>query len=105
MVHARFLVVCLGRMAFPVYPDIKGAESFAGPTVHTARWWEDVELKVGLDCWNESVVWVCGIVGSKWTLTFDVLYTQGKRVAVIGTGASAIQVSNDDDDTSHSSAT
>lgn len=46
VVHARFLVVCLGRMAFPVYPDIKGAEAFAGPTVHTAQWREDVDLKV-----------------------------------------------------------
>ena len=46
MVHVRFLIVCLGRMAFPVYPDIKDAEAFAGPTVHTARWWEDVDLKV-----------------------------------------------------------
>lgn len=48
VVHARFLVVCLGRMAFPLYPNIPGAETFTGPVLHTARWQPDVDLKVGV---------------------------------------------------------
>lgn len=46
VVHARFLVTCLGRMAFPQYPSIPGAETFTGPVLHTARWRQDVDLKV-----------------------------------------------------------
>ena len=45
----------------PKYPDIPGLDTFAGTTVHTARWDRDVDAT-------------------------------GKRVAVIGTGASGVQV-------------
>jgi 4-hydroxyacetophenone monooxygenase len=45
----------------PVIPDIEGLETFAGPSFHTARWPDDVDLT-------------------------------GKRVAIIGNGASCMQV-------------
>jgi cation diffusion facilitator CzcD-associated flavoprotein CzcO len=55
------LVVCAtGQLSNPVVPSIPGADTFAGPVFHSARWRHDVDLT-------------------------------GKRVAVVGTGASAIQ--------------
>jgi cation diffusion facilitator CzcD-associated flavoprotein CzcO len=58
---ARVLVAGMGALSEPAIPTIPGAEDFAGPVFHTARWRHDVDLA-------------------------------GKRVAVIGTGASAVQV-------------
>ncbi|HEX5146846.1 MAG TPA: NAD(P)/FAD-dependent oxidoreductase, partial [Conexibacter sp.] len=58
---ARVLVAGMGGLSEPRVPAIPGAETFAGPAFHTARWRGDVDLA-------------------------------GKRVAVIGTGASAVQV-------------
>ena len=58
--EATAVVSAVGQLNRPSIPDIPGAETFAGPAFHTARWRHDVELK-------------------------------GKRVAVIGTGASAFQ--------------
>jgi cation diffusion facilitator CzcD-associated flavoprotein CzcO len=58
---ARFVIGATGVFSQPKPPDIPGIESFAGPTMHTARWDHSVDVR-------------------------------GKRVAVIGTGASAIQV-------------
>jgi len=58
---ARVLVAGVGALSEPAIPPIPGAERFAGPAFHTARWDHDVDLT-------------------------------GKRVAVIGTGASAVQV-------------
>ncbi|HEX4859886.1 MAG TPA: NAD(P)/FAD-dependent oxidoreductase [Rhizomicrobium sp.] len=60
-VAARALVAGAGILHVPFYPTIKGAESFAGKTMHTANWDESYDLN-------------------------------GKRVAVIGTGASAVQL-------------
>ncbi len=60
-VTARFLVNASGVLTVPNSPDIPGVDSFAGATVHTARWDHEQVLA-------------------------------GKRVAVIGTGASAVQV-------------
>ncbi len=60
--HARFLIMCTGFASKPYTPDIDGLETFAGERHHSARWPQD-----GLD------------------LT-------GKRVAVIGTGASGVQI-------------
>lgn len=58
---ARTLISGSGGLSEPSLPDIKGIDSFAGETFHSARWNHDVSL-------------------------------EGKRVAVIGTGASAIQL-------------
>ncbi|HEX5095766.1 MAG TPA: NAD(P)/FAD-dependent oxidoreductase, partial [Acidimicrobiia bacterium] len=54
------VISAVGQLNRPLYPDIEGAGSFAGPTFHSARWDHSVDL-------------------------------HGKRVAVIGTGASAVQ--------------
>jgi cation diffusion facilitator CzcD-associated flavoprotein CzcO len=55
------VVVCaVGQLSEPVVPAIPGAETFAGPAFHSARWRHDVDLR-------------------------------GRRVAVVGTGASAVQ--------------
>lgn len=60
-VSARFLLNASGALTVPRRPDIDGVDTFAGITMHTARWDHDVDLA-------------------------------GKRVAIIGTGASAVQV-------------
>ena len=60
-VTARFLVNASGVLITPNMPDIDGVDSFAGLTMHTARWDHEQDLT-------------------------------GKRVAIIGTGASAVQV-------------
>ncbi len=60
-VRSRFLIGAVGGLEQPKLPDIDGVDTFAGKTVHTARWDHD----------------------------FD--YT-GKRIAVIGTGATALQL-------------
>jgi len=60
-VTARFLISASGVLTVPKLPDIDGVDSFAGITMHTARWDHNEDLT-------------------------------GKRVAVIGTGASAVQV-------------
>jgi cation diffusion facilitator CzcD-associated flavoprotein CzcO len=57
---ARVLVIATGPLSDPSTPDIKGLDTFAGTTFHSARWRHDHDLT-------------------------------GERVAVIGTGASAIQ--------------
>ena len=59
---ARNVLVATGFGAKPLYPNIPGMETFAGECHHTARWPQD-----GLDM-------------------------TGKRVVVIGTGASGVQV-------------
>jgi cyclohexanone monooxygenase len=60
-ITARFLVNAGGVLITPNLPDIDGVDSFAGLTMHTARWDHEQDLT-------------------------------GKRVAIIGTGASAVQV-------------
>lgn len=60
-VTARFLVNAGGVLTTPQLPDIDGVDSFAGVTMHTARWDHGQDLA-------------------------------GKRVAIVGTGASAVQV-------------
>ena len=54
------MISAVGQLNRPLLPDIKGRDSFAGPSFHSARWDHSVDLR-------------------------------GKRVAVIGTGASAVQ--------------
>lgn len=58
----RFLVTAVGPLSAPTFPKVPGRESFAGEAYHTGLW-------------------------PKHPVTFE-----GKRVAVIGTGASGVQV-------------
>lgn len=41
-VHARVLVMAVGRLSDPHVPDIEGLESFTGTVVHTAQWRSDL---------------------------------------------------------------
>jgi len=59
--EADVLLTACGQLSVPSVPPLPGLDSFSGPSFHTARWPEGVEVA-------------------------------GKRVAVIGTGCSAIQV-------------
>ena len=59
---AQFLIMSTGGLSAPVVPPFPGHENFKGQMIHTARW-----SKEGLDL-------------------------KGKRVGVIGTGATGIQV-------------
>ncbi len=61
-VTARFFLPCIGFAAKAYIPTLPGLESFAGPCSHTAHWPQE-----GLDM-------------------------TGRRVGVIGTGASGVQV-------------
>jgi len=61
-VTTRFVAACLGFASKAYVPDIKGLSTFEGECHHTARWPQD-------------------------GLNFD-----GKRVGVVGTGASGVQV-------------
>ena len=58
---ARFYVMATGCLSAPNWPKISGLDSFAGPTYHTALW------------------------------PHEKLDFTGQRIAVIGTGSSAIQ--------------
>ncbi|KAJ3729462.1 hypothetical protein C8R42DRAFT_651996 [Lentinula raphanica] len=62
VVNPRFLVLCTGFAAKPYTPHLKGIDLFQGINCHTAEWPEN-----GLDL-------------------------KGKRVGVVGTGASGVQV-------------
>lgn len=61
-VRANSVVLCVGYSAKPLIPNIEGVNDFNGPCYHTANWPQE-----GLDL-------------------------AGKRVAIIGTGASGIQM-------------
>jgi cation diffusion facilitator CzcD-associated flavoprotein CzcO len=63
--RARYFIVCAGLGAIPYTPDIPGLSDFAGERHHTALWPQQ-----GLDL-------------------------AGKRVGVIGTGASGVQVAQE----------
>ena len=61
-VRCRFLVTAIGILSKPLIPDFDGMEDFQGPSFHTAQWPHD-----------------------------EVVF-KGKRVGVIGTGATAVQL-------------
>ena len=70
-IRARFVVMCQGPFNRPKLPGIPGLTDFEGHTFHTARWdysYTGGDMSGGLD------------------------KLAGQRVAVIGTGASGIQV-------------
>jgi cation diffusion facilitator CzcD-associated flavoprotein CzcO len=60
--YTRFLITAVGILSAPQYPSAPGRESFSGPAYHTARW-----PREGVD-------------------------VTGRRVAVIGTGSSGVQI-------------
>lgn len=62
ILRANILISAVGAFNKPNYPDVSGRDRFQGPSVHTARWPDE-----------------------------DIDLT-GKRVVVIGNGASAMQV-------------
>lgn len=59
--RVRYVIDATGVLTVPKRPDIAGLDDFAGETVHTARWDENIDLR-------------------------------GRRVAIVGTGASAVQI-------------
>ena len=59
--EAQVMIAATGVLHHPVYPQIDGLDSFAGPCFHSARWDHAVDL-------------------------------DGKRVGIIGTGSTAIQI-------------
>ena len=59
--RARFLITAIGPLSAPTMPRIAGVESFTGQSFHTARW------------------------------PHEAVSFEGKRVAVIGTGATGVQ--------------
>ncbi|MEO8716330.1 MAG: NAD(P)/FAD-dependent oxidoreductase [Acetobacteraceae bacterium] len=59
--RSRFLITAIGPLSAPTMPRIEGVDSFEGQSFHTARWPHE-------------------------PVSFD-----GKRVAVIGTGATGVQ--------------
>jgi cation diffusion facilitator CzcD-associated flavoprotein CzcO len=65
VVKARFLALCTGFASKIYIPDLKGLDSFQGISHHTAHWPQE-----GVEL-------------------------KGKRVGVIGTGASGVQVSKE----------
>jgi 4-hydroxyacetophenone monooxygenase len=58
---ANAVISAVGQLNEPATPEIAGAERFAGPIVHSARWPDDLDVT-------------------------------GKKVVVIGSGASAMQI-------------
>ncbi|MEZ0364519.1 flavin-containing monooxygenase [Mycobacterium sp. pUA109] len=60
-VRARAVITAVGQLNRPHIPDFEGADTFAGPAFHSARWDHAVDLT-------------------------------GKRVALIGAGASGFQI-------------
>src|SRR3546814_20718363 len=61
-ISARFLLPALGFVSKPYFPDSPGIEDFEGEWCHTARWPQEV------------------------------IDLAGRKIAVIGTGASGVQV-------------
>lgn len=62
--ETRFFISCLGFLSSPTLPNIPGVNDFAGKAFHTSRWPKDFDL----------------------TRDFA-----GKRIGIIGTGATGIQ--------------
>ncbi len=60
--RTRLLITALGQLSAPITPNVEGASTFAGEAYHTSRW-------------------------PKEEVDF-----KGKRVAVVGTGSSGVQV-------------
>lgn len=71
-IRSRFVIITGGFQLTPQVPQIEGMDKFSAPTFHTARW--DYNLTGGSPT-NDNLTKL-----------------KDKRVAIIGTGATAIQV-------------
>ncbi|KAI9010588.1 cyclododecanone monooxygenase [Hyaloraphidium curvatum] len=71
--RARFLAACGGPINVPHLPDVPGIETFKGHEFHTSRW--DYKYTGGNPEKND----------------LNLVNLKGKRVAIIGTGATAVQ--------------
>src|SRR3546814_414471 len=71
-IKARFVVMAMGPLNKPKLPGIPGIDKFKGKIFHTARWDYDY-------------------TGGGWRDT-NLAKLRDKKVAIIGTGATAIQV-------------
>lgn len=69
-VTCRFLITALGPLSATRMPDIEGIESFKGQSFHSSRWPIDADDPLG---------------GRAYDFT-------GRRVGVIGTGATGVQI-------------
>jgi 4-hydroxyacetophenone monooxygenase len=45
VLRARFVISAVGSLNLPRLPDIPGMDSFAGPSFHSARWPEDLDIR------------------------------------------------------------
>jgi cation diffusion facilitator CzcD-associated flavoprotein CzcO len=73
-ITANFIILASGTFTYPKLPNLPGLDSFKGKMIHTARW---------------NYV----ITGGAPALTGAALTgLKGKKVALVGTGATAIQV-------------
>jgi cation diffusion facilitator CzcD-associated flavoprotein CzcO len=63
--YTRFFISCLGFLSSPTLPNITGIEDFEGQSFHTSRWPRDLDVARSFN---------------------------GKRIGVIGTGATGIQL-------------
>src|SRR5581483_615875 len=70
-IDAQFVILCLGNLHRPKLPGIPGIDTFGGRSFHTSRW---------------DYSYTGGGPDERLPLLWD------KRVGVIGTGASAVQV-------------
>lgn len=70
--RAQYVILASGAFTYPKIPNVPGLETFQGATLHTARW----DYKV--------------TGGTPGNPVMDKL--KDKRVAIVGTGATAIQV-------------
>ena len=73
-INANFVMLASGTFTYPKLPDLPGLDSFKGKMIHTARW--NYELTGGAPA----------LIGA------DLSGLKGKKVAIVGTGATAVQV-------------
>lgn len=73
-IKADFVVLASGTFTYPKLPNLPGLDSFKGKMIHTARW--NYELTGGKPALHGS----------------ELTGLAGKKVALVGTGATAIQV-------------
>ncbi|KAF1942117.1 FAD/NAD(P)-binding domain-containing protein [Clathrospora elynae] len=72
--HADFVTIASGLFPYPQVPKVPGLADFDGPMLHTARW-------------------NYGVTGGSSDDAFpEMEKLRGKRVGIVGTGATAIQV-------------